>query len=99
MKKILTLGYYIVFIARLWIFDRHFQSFVAENSILLGLLVGLLLAFLFMLIFKMLTRIALLLVLVAALVAFLFAVGYFVIPQWVYTLQELIPVIRMLLNI
>lgn len=99
MKKTFNLIYYIVFIAGLWILNRHFQSFVAVNGVLQGLLVGLVLAFLAMLIFKTITRVLLFLIIIIAIVVFLFSIGFLTLPQWAYEIWEMIPVIRGMLNI
>lgn len=99
MKKTFNLIYYIVFVAGLWILNRHFQSFVAVNGVLQGLLVGLVLAFLAMLIFKTVTRVLLFLIIIIAIVVFLFSIGFFTLPQWAYEIWEMIPVIRGMLNI
>lgn len=99
MKKAFNFIYYIVFVAGLWILNRHFQNFVAVNGILQGLLVGLVLAFLAMLIFKTLTRVLFFLIVMTVIVVFLFSIGFFTLPQWVVEVWQMIPMIRELLNI
>lgn len=99
MKQTFNLIYYIVFVAGLWILNRHFQSFIAVNGVLQGLFVGLVLAFLVMLIFKTITRVLLFLIIIIAITVFLFSIDFFTLPQWAYQLWEMIPVIRGLLNI
>jgi len=99
MKKTFSLIYYIVFVAALWLLNRHFQNFVAVNGVLQGLLVGLVLAFLAMLIFKTITRVLLFLIIITAILVFLFSIEFFILPQWVHELWSMIPFIRDLLNI
>ena len=99
MKKTFNLIYYIVFVAGLWILNRHFQNFVAVNGILQGLLVGLVLAFLAMLIFKTITRVLLFLIIITGILVFLFSIEFLTLPQWAYELWSMIPVIRSFLDI
>jgi len=99
MKKAFNLIYYIVFVAGLWVLNRHFQNFVAVNGILQGLFVGLVLAFLAMLIFKTVTRILLFLIIIIGIIVFLFSIDYFTLPEWAYEIWRMIPVIRGLLDI
>jgi len=82
MKKTVNLIYYIIFVAALWLLNRHFQAFVAINGILQGLLVALILAFLAKLIFKTLTRVALALIIIVGLIIFLFSIDFFTLPPW-----------------
>ena len=94
MKKTFHLIYYIVFVAGLWLLNRHFQNFVAVNGVLQGLLVGLVLAFLVLLIFKTITRVALFLIVITGIVVFLFSIDFFAWPEWVYNLLDILPVLR-----
>ena len=94
MKKTFHLIYYIVFVAGLWLLNRHFQNFVAVNGILQGLLVGLVLAFLVLLIFKTMTRVALFLIIIVGILVFLFSIDFFTLPEWVFNLFDMLPVIR-----
>jgi hypothetical protein len=98
MKKTFNLIYYIMFVAGLWILNRHFQNFVAVNGVLQGLLVGLILAFLAMAVFKTLTRVLLFLVIIAGIVVFLFSIDFFTLPQWAYEVWEMMPTVRGFLN-
>jgi len=99
MKKTFTLIYYIVFVVGLWVLNRHFQNFVAVNSILQGLLVGLILAFLAMLIFKTITRALMLVIAIVGIIVFLFSIDFFTLPAWAYEAWGMIPIIRGLLDI
>ena len=94
MKKTFHLIYYIVFVAGLWMLNRHFQNFVAVNGVLQGLFVGLVLAFLVLLIFKTITRVALFLIVITGIVVFLFSIDFFVWPEWVYNLLDILPALR-----
>jgi len=98
MKKTFTLIYYIVFVAGLWILNRHFQNFVAVNGILQGLFVGLVLAFLALLIFKTITRVLMFVIAIAGIIVFLFSIDFFTIPAWAHEAWEMIPIIRQLFN-
>ena len=98
MKKTFNLIYYIVFVAGLWLLNRHFQNFVAVNGILQGLLVGLILAFLAMLIFKTLTRVLLFLIIIIGMMVFLFSIEFFILPDWAYELWHRIPTVRALFD-
>jgi len=99
MKKTFNLIYYIVFVAGLWLMNRHFQNFVAVNGVLQGMFVGLVLAFLAMLIFKTLTRVLLFIIVSVGIVVFLFSIDFFIIPEWASRIVGMIPVIRGLLEI
>ena len=99
MKKRFTVIYYIVFVAGLWILNRHFQNFVAVNGILQGLLVGLVLAFLAMLIFKTITRVLMFVIAITGIIVFLFSIDFFTLPDWAYEVWGMIPIIRGLFDI
>ena len=99
MKKTFNLIYYIVFVAGLWILNRHFQHFVAVNGVLQGLFVGLVLAFLAMMVFKTITRVLLFLIVIAGLIVFLFSIDFFTLPGWAYEVWEMVPMIRQFLDI
>ena len=99
MKKTFNLIYYIVFVAGLWLLNRHFQNFVAVNGILQGLLVGLLLAFLVLLIFKTITKVLIFLIVIVGIIVFLFSVDFLTLPEWAYQIWSMVPTIRTLLNI
>jgi len=94
MKKKISLGYYVLFVGGLWVLNRQFQYFVAVNGILNGLLVGLLLAFLAKLVFKTVTKMLLAIIVIIGIVVFLFSIGYFTLPEWVYDLWAMVPLIR-----
>ena len=99
MKKTFNLIYYIVFVAGLWILNRHFQNFVAVNGILQGILVGLVLAVLAMLIFKTITRVLMFMIAIAGIIVFLFSVDFLTVPDWAYEARGMIPIIRGLFDI
>ncbi|MCL1990668.1 MAG: hypothetical protein FWG67_07250 [Defluviitaleaceae bacterium] len=92
MKRAFNLMYYIVFVAGLWLLNRHFRNFVAVNGILQGLFVGLVLAFLSMLIFKTITKVLLFLIIISGLVVFLFSVEFFILPEWVHDMLQSLPI-------
>lgn len=81
MKKQLNLLYYIIFVAGLWLLNRHFQIFVSINGALQGLLVGLILAFLAKLIFKTLTAIIVIFIVIIGIIVALYSVGFFHDPD------------------
>jgi len=90
MKKTFTYLYYIIFVAGLWLLNRHFQDFASVNGLLVAILVGLIIAFVAKLIFKTITKMLIFFIIIVGVVIFLFSIEFFVVPIWLQPIFDFI---------